>query len=78
MFVIVEFPVLVAMRGSYQTLYGSSGSVGGVGILPDVVGYSYGSGWGVGFLPDVVGYSSGSGGDAGFLPEVVGLSSGSG
>ena len=29
--------VLVVEWGSYQTLYGRSGSGGGVGILPDVV-----------------------------------------
>ena len=46
--------VLLVEWGSYQTLYGSSGSGGGGRILPDVVGYSSGSGGDVGFLPDVV------------------------
>ena len=57
----------MAVWVSYQTLYGSSGSGEGGGILPDVAGYSSGSGGGVGFLLDVVGNSSG----VEFLPDVV-------
>ena len=42
------------MWRSYQTLFGSSGSGGGGGILPGVVGYSSGSGECEEILPDVV------------------------